>query len=104
MRIKSADAIRGFSLFGILMANLLIFQFGLSGKEHIEYYQMSPVNYGFYQFVKVVFEGSFMPIFAILFGFSMDKLFQSMIKKDMKCIRLKLLYKEIGLILVMYLY
>ena len=100
MRIKSADAIRGFSLFGILMANLLIFQFGLSGKEHIEYYQMSPVNYGFYQFVKVVFEGSFMPIFAILFGFSMDKLFQSMKKKEMKWKRLKLLFRAIGLIIL----
>ena len=100
MRIKSADAIRGFSLFGILMANLLIFQFGLSGKEHIEYYQMSPVNYGFYQFVKVVFEGSFMPIFAILFGFSMDKLFQSMKKKEMKWKRLKLLFIAIGLIIL----
>ena len=32
-RITIADSLRGFSLLGIFLANLLIFQFSLSGKE-----------------------------------------------------------------------
>lgn len=43
-RIESADAVRGFSLLGIFMANLLIFQFGLSGKDHMEYYDLNGIN------------------------------------------------------------
>ena len=34
-RINSIDGIRGFSLFGILLANLLIFQYGMWGKDEI---------------------------------------------------------------------
>lgn len=97
-RIESADAIRGFSLLGIFMANLLIFQFGLSGKDYMEYYDLNAVNEFVFKAVKIIFEGSFLPIFAVLFGFSMDKLFQSMKKKEMKWKRFKLLCRAIGLI------
>ena len=34
-RVEVADSLRGFSLIGIFLANLLIFQFGLSGQEYI---------------------------------------------------------------------
>ena len=97
-RIESADAVRGFSLLGIFMANLLIFQFGLSGKDYMEYYDLNSVNEFVFKTVKIIFEGSFLPIFAVLFGFSMDKLFQSMKKKEMKWKRFKLLCRAIGLI------
>ena len=68
-RIEVADALRGFSLFGIFIANLLIFQFGLTGQTFIEFYHLNSVNQGVYDFIKTIFENSFMPIFAILFGF-----------------------------------
>lgn len=97
-RIESADAVRGFSLLGIFMANLLIFQFGLSGKDYIEYYDLKGVNEFVFKTVKVIFEGSFLPIFAVLFGFSMDKLFQSMKNKEMKWKRFKLLCRAVGII------
>lgn len=99
-RIESADAIRGFSLLGIFMANLLIFQFGLSGKDHMEYFGLNEVNEFVFKTVKVIFEGSFLPIFAILFGFSMDKLFQSMKNKEIKWKRFKLLCRAAGLIVL----
>ncbi|MCK1976249.1 DUF418 domain-containing protein [Jeotgalicoccus huakuii] len=103
-RIESADVIRGFSLYGILMANLLIFQFGLSGKDQIEYYELNTINELLFKAVKVIFEGSFMPIFAILFGFSMDKLFESMKNKGIKWKRFKLLCRAIGILVIGFLH
>ncbi|WP_035785087.1 DUF418 domain-containing protein [Jeotgalicoccus psychrophilus] len=99
-RIESADAVRGFSLLGIFMANLLIFQFGLSGKDHVEFYELNRVNEFLFKAVKIIFEGSFLPIFALLFGFSMDKLFQSMKNKEVKWKRIKLLCRAVGLIVL----
>lgn len=81
-RIRVADALRGLSLAGIFLANLLIFQYGLSGKEYIEFYHLNVVNTGAFHFIKIFIEGSFMPIFAILFGFSLDKMYQSMKRKN----------------------
>ncbi|MDU4450645.1 MAG: DUF418 domain-containing protein, partial [Staphylococcus lugdunensis] len=41
-RIKVADALRGFSLLGIFIANLLIFQFDLTGQLYIDHFHLSP--------------------------------------------------------------
>ncbi|WP_239734556.1 DUF418 domain-containing protein [Mammaliicoccus sp. G-M28] len=98
-RIEVADALRGFSLFGIFMANLLIFQFGLTGQLYIEHFHLSGVNQAVYHFIKIIFEGSFMPIFAILFGFSLDKLYQSMKTKQIKRPRLKLFRRSLFLMI-----
>jgi len=65
---------RGLSLFGILLANLLIFQYGIFGKDSISVFSLSSVDTGAYQFLKIFIEGSFMPIFAFLFGYSMIKM------------------------------
>lgn len=99
-RIEVADALRGFSLFGIFIANLLIFQFGLTGQTFIEFYHLNSVNQGVYDFIKTIFENSFMPIFAILFGFSLDKLYQSMKLKELKRPRLKLFRRAIFLLII----
>lgn len=37
-RISLIDGLRGFSLFGILLANLLIFQYGIYGKDEIAFF------------------------------------------------------------------
>ncbi|MCG1010539.1 DUF418 domain-containing protein [Salinicoccus sp. ID82-1] len=97
-RIEAVDAIRGFSLFGIFMANLLIFQYGLTGKDHLEYFELHPLNEGILKGVKIIFESSFLPIFAILFGFSLDRLFQSMKRKQVKLKRIKLYMRAFTLI------
>lgn len=99
-RIEVADALRGFSLFGIFMANLLIFQFGLTGQLYIDQYHLSGLNQTIYHIIKIIFEGSFMPIFAILFGFSLDKLYQSMKSKQVKRPRIKLLRRAIFLLIL----
>ncbi|MFC5588501.1 DUF418 domain-containing protein [Sporosarcina soli] len=70
-RIHIIDGMRGFSLFGILLANLLIFQYGLWGKDEIHLFPLSPLDKNFYAFTKIAIESSFMPIFTFLFGYSM---------------------------------
>ncbi len=70
-RIHVIDGLRGFSLFGILLANLLIFQYGIWGKDEIHLFPLSATDQGFYAFTKITIEGSFLPIFTFLFGYSM---------------------------------
>ncbi|WOV87428.1 DUF418 domain-containing protein [Sporosarcina oncorhynchi] len=79
-RVHLIDGMRGLSLFGILLANLLIFQFGIWGKDDLT---LSPVDNGAYTFVKIFIEGSFMPIFTFLFGYSIVKMAESLKEKDL---------------------
>lgn len=97
-RIEVADLIRGFSLLGIFMANLLIFQYGLTGQEYLDLYGISPFNKFLAYTINILFVGSFLPIFAVLFGFSMDKLFQSMKRKKQRFKKTKLFIRAILLI------
>lgn len=99
-RIRVADSLRGFSLLGIFLANLLIFQYGLTGKSYIEHYHLSTFNLGIFHFIKIFIEGSFMPIFALLFGFSLDKLYQSMKNKNIKRPRIKLVRRALFILTI----
>ncbi|WP_062109411.1 DUF418 domain-containing protein [Bacillus niameyensis] len=83
-RIHSIDGIRGFSLFGILLANLLIFQYGLWGKDEMEFFSLSGVDQFMYGVVKIAIEESFMPIFTFLFGYSMIMMKESLERKNLK--------------------
>ncbi|MGD2199000.1 DUF418 domain-containing protein [Lysinibacillus fusiformis] len=94
-RVTFIDTMRGFSLFGILMANLLIFQFGMYGKDELK--NLSTLDNGALYFVKIVIEGSFMPIFTLLFGFSLIKLIESIRRKKNKS-RWSVLRRASGLI------
>lgn len=96
-RVRFIDAMRGFSLFGILMANLLIFQYGMYGKEKLG--DLSFLDTGALYFVKIFIEGSFMPIFTILFGYSLIKMIQSVRNKKGKS-RWSILRRAIGLIVL----
>lgn len=73
-RIHLIDGLRGLSLFGILLANLLIFQYGMFGKDSITTFSLSSLDTGVYQFLKIFIENSFMPIFTFLFGYAMIKM------------------------------
>lgn len=99
-RIHQADALRGLSLVGILLANLLIFQYGLTGQDYLEYMNIGPLSNALAIAMKVLIVHSFIPIFGILFGFSMDKLFQSMKRKNIKAKRFKLLLRAIALMVL----
>ncbi|WP_370627229.1 DUF418 domain-containing protein [Psychrobacillus sp. INOP01] len=83
-RVKLIDNLRGLSLFGILLANMLIFQYGMWGKDEISYFSLSDLDTGAYKFIKIAVEGSFMPIFTFLFGYSLIKLVESLRKKEVR--------------------
>ncbi len=83
-RIHAIDGIRGFSLFGILLANLLIFQYGLWGKDEIHLFELSRIDQYTYAFTKIFIEGSFMPIFTFLFGYSMIMMKNSLERKKLR--------------------
>ena len=81
-RIQVIDGLRGFALLGILVANMLHFQFGIN-----TYDQISPDTWwdqaAFY-FTKIFVEGSFYPIFGFLFGYSVILFVQSFENRGMK--------------------
>ncbi|MEK1833179.1 hypothetical protein AAAC51_42680 [Priestia megaterium] len=82
-RVKVIDSMRGFSLFGILLANMLIFQYGIYGKDMIHLFSLSPSDSAAYVFLKVAVEESFMPIFTFLFGYSMVKMKESLERRKL---------------------
>ncbi|MFD0589625.1 DUF418 domain-containing protein [Paenibacillus sp. GCM10027627] len=83
-RQQIVDTIRGISLLGILLSNMLIFQFGMLGKDELELFQLSAFEKGMHVFVKIVIESSFMPIFTFLFGFGLYKMMESLENKGLK--------------------
>ncbi|NGP46343.1 DUF418 domain-containing protein [Bacillaceae bacterium SIJ1] len=72
---------RGLSLLGILLANMLIFQYGIWGKDQLA--DLSALDQGAYYFTKIFIEGSFLPIFTFLFGYSMIKMAESLKRKNL---------------------
>ncbi|MGE7673997.1 DUF418 domain-containing protein [Lysinibacillus sp. NPDC094403] len=96
-RVSFVDSLRGFSLLGILLANLIIFQYGTHGALK----NLSSQSAG--DFVRVFIGGSFMPIFTLLFGFSFIKLIESVREKGMKS-RWIILRRSMGLILLGWLH
>lgn len=83
-RVHVIDGIRGWSLFGILLANLLIFQYGIFGKDEIAYFDLSKGNLLSYYFTKVFIEGAFMPIFTFIFGYSLILMRNSLKRKQLR--------------------
>ncbi|WP_199690214.1 MULTISPECIES: DUF418 domain-containing protein [Clostridia] len=73
-RITVVDQLRGFSLLGILMANMLIFQYGMYGKDELEHFSVSKFDHITRHLIEIFIETSFMPIFAFLFGYGMIKM------------------------------
>ncbi|SDY28903.1 uncharacterized protein SAMN05421736_101871 [Evansella caseinilytica] len=82
-RLHLVDALRGLSLLGILIANMLIFQYGIFGKEEMEFFSLSAADSVVHRFLQIAVEGSFMPIFAFLFGFGMIKMKESLERRNM---------------------
>lgn len=83
-RVRIIDGLRGFSLVGILLANMLIFQFGIWGSQEMDLYALPDYEMTAYQLVKIFVEGSFMPIFTFMFGFGMIKMQQSLAAKGLR--------------------
>lgn len=100
-RVYFIDGLRGFSLLGILLANLLIFQYGMYGKEYLD--SLSATDGFALKFVKVAVEGSAMPIFTLVFGYSLIKLVESIRKKNGKS-RWHIVRRSIGLLVMGWLH
>ncbi|WP_144028540.1 DUF418 domain-containing protein [Paenibacillus ferrarius] len=83
-RLCIIDSMRGFSLLGILLANMLIFQYGIWGKDEIALYSLSQADSAARTLLHIFVEGSFMPIFTFLFGFGMIKMKESLETKGLK--------------------
>ncbi|RAV22961.1 DUF418 domain-containing protein [Paenibacillus contaminans] len=107
-RNRIIDGLRGFSLLGILMANMLIFQYGIWGKDKMELYAPAQTDTVVHRLVTILIEGSFMPIFTFLFGYGMIKMKESLESKGLKpkrcLIRRFLMLFAIGLLHSHYLW
>ncbi|WP_082472297.1 DUF418 domain-containing protein [Paenibacillus bovis] len=77
-RLKMIDAMRGFSLLGIILANMLIFQYGSWGAFDLKEPGFSTTDHVVNGLLEVLVVGSFMPIFAFLFGFGIIKMKESL--------------------------
>lgn len=100
-RVTMIDSLRGFSLFGILIANLLIFQYGQINDTYNQSFNL--VDQISYYFTKIFVETSFIPIFTFIFGYALIKLFESIKRKQDKT-RGPLIRRAIGLIVIGYLH
>ncbi|MCQ4087115.1 DUF418 domain-containing protein [Saccharibacillus sp. JS10] len=83
-RVTLIDALRGFSLSGIIVANMLIFQYGLMGESHPELFGIAGADFAFHSFLFIAVVGSFMPIFAFMFGFGMAKSADSLRRRQLR--------------------
>ncbi|KAA0780976.1 DUF418 domain-containing protein [Bacillus sp. TE8-1] len=90
-RIKLIDTLRGFSLLGILFANTVIYGYGLLDKG-------TEADAKIEKIIKILTEGSFMPIFTFLFGYSLIKLVESLKRKN-KQVRLHLV-RRFGMLIL----
>ncbi|MEK4365913.1 DUF418 domain-containing protein [Paenibacillus sp. FSL M8-0212] len=107
-RVQVIDGLRGFSLAGIVLANMLAFQYGMYGQSKPELFGIGGADQAFLSFLLITVVGSFMPIFAFMFGFGMVKLSESLKSRDLrpKChlARRFLLLFGIGLVHIIYLW
>ncbi|UCZ53822.1 DUF418 domain-containing protein [Bacillus shivajii] len=67
-RLHHIDSLRGLALLGILLVNMFAFQYGLIGYTYI-LPELNTVDRTTYLVIEWLLQGSFYPIFAILFGF-----------------------------------
>ncbi|KYG30556.1 DUF418 domain-containing protein [Alkalihalobacillus trypoxylicola] len=102
-RIQLIDVIRGLCLFGILLSNLLIFQYGMFGKDELDLFSVGTLDWIGYYFLKIFVEGSFMPIFAFLFGYGMVMMRQRSLENNQKPKR-KLLRRFLFLMILGFLH
>ncbi|MBD8038548.1 DUF418 domain-containing protein [Solibacillus sp. A46] len=96
-RIEAIDALRGFSLLGILIANMLYFQYGDITQNTID-----PTTWwdkGAFYFTKIFVEASFYPIFGFLFGYGIILFIRALENRDLKT-RGPLWRRAIGLMIL----
>ncbi|QZN77698.1 DUF418 domain-containing protein [Paenibacillus sp. DR312] len=107
-RVQLIDGLRGFSLAGIVLANMLAFQYGMFGQSEPQLLGIDGADRALHSFLLITVVGSFMPIFAFMFGFGMIKLSESLKSRELrpKChlARRFLLLLGIGILHITYLW
>ncbi|MBD8038708.1 DUF418 domain-containing protein [Solibacillus sp. A46] len=100
-RIDQLDALRGISLLGILLVNMLIFQYGILGKDQLIYFTDSNTDIWTRNLIYILIEGSFLPIFTFLLGYSLV-----LYRRSSNTIRPSkiILKRSIGLLLIGFLH
>lgn len=79
-RIFSIDALRGFSLLGILLMNILTFAYPYHIINPFEYFQHE--DGALFKLSALFIIASFYPIFAFLFGYGLSMMYQNSIEKQ----------------------
>ncbi|PEJ34127.1 hypothetical protein CN677_14410 [Bacillus pseudomycoides] len=80
-RVEAIDAVRGFALFGILLVNMTLIQFGMFSGEQPTYV-FGKVDEGANWFIQFFGTHNFISLFSFLFGISITLLQNSIIKKE----------------------
>lgn len=96
-RLEVIDALRGFSLLGIIIANMLYFQYNSNTKSMIDLDTWW--NQGAYYFTKIFVEGSFYPIFGFLFGYGLILFVQALENRNVS-VKGPLWRRAIGLVVL----
>ncbi|MEN1936806.1 DUF418 domain-containing protein [Paenibacillus sp. 102] len=80
-RLEAIDAVRGFSLFGILLVNMTLIQFGMfSGDQPT--YVFGKIDEGANWFIEFFGTHNFISLFSFLFGLSIILLQKSILAKE----------------------
>ncbi len=79
-RVEAIDTVRGFALFGILLVNMTLIQFGMFSGEQPTYV-FGKVDEGANWFIQFFGTHNFISLFSFLFGISITLLQNSIIKK-----------------------
>ena len=96
-RLEIIDALRGFSLLGIIIANMLYFQYSSNTKDMIDLNTWW--DQGAYYFTKIFVEGSFYPIFGFLFGYGLILFVQALENREVS-VKGPLWRRAIGLVVL----
>ncbi|MFC5699776.1 DUF418 domain-containing protein [Cohnella faecalis] len=83
-RVGAVDKIRGLCLLGILMANMVIFQYGFYGMEAGSAFHLSRIDEWAHRGLQIVVDGNFIPIFMFLFGYGVYKLRRGLVQRGLK--------------------
>ncbi|PTJ81874.1 DUF418 domain-containing protein [Mammaliicoccus sciuri] len=80
-RIFSIDALRGFSLLGILLMNILTFAYPYQIINPFEFFQHQ--DGAWFKIISLFIIASFYPIFAFLFGYGLSIMYQNSLDKGL---------------------
>ncbi|MFJ8529403.1 DUF418 domain-containing protein [Bacillus sp. NPDC094106] len=80
-RVEAIDAVRGFALFGILLVNITLIQFGMFSGEQPTYV-FGKIDEGANWFIQFFGTHNFISLFSFLFGLSIIMLQKSILAKE----------------------